>query len=97
MTGVEAISNAVPAFKPVAWRNARTTLSWMIGLLIAMFAGVIALVELDGIVPNPSQTMLSQLAHLQFGNGPLYIFTQAATALILMLAANTRPSMTSLA
>jgi amino acid transporter len=89
MTGVEAISNAVPVFKPAAWRNARATLSWMIGLLIAMFAGVIALVELGGIVPEANQTMLSQLAHLHFGSGPLYIYTQAATALILLLAANT--------
>jgi amino acid transporter len=89
MTGIEAISNSVPAFEPVAWRSARTTLSWMIGLLIAMFAGVIVVGELGGIVPNPSQTMLSQLAHLQFGNGPLYIYIQAATALILLLAANT--------
>jgi amino acid transporter len=89
MTGIEAISNGVPAWELVAWRNARTTLSWMIGLLVAMFAGVIALVELGGIVPNPNQTMLSQLAHLQFGNGPLYLYTQAATALILLIAANT--------
>jgi amino acid transporter len=89
MTGIEATSNAVPAFEPVAWRNARTTLSWMIGLLIAMFAGVIALVELGGVVPETSQTVLSQLAHLHFGSGPLYIYTQAATAMILLLAANT--------
>jgi amino acid transporter len=89
MTGIEAISNAVPVFEPVAWRNARATLSWMIGLLIAMFVGVIALVELGGIVPEASQTMLSQLAHLHFGDGPIYIYTQAATALILLLAANT--------
>jgi amino acid transporter len=89
MRGIEAISNAVPVFEPVPRRNARTTLSWMIGLLIAMFAGVIALVELSGIVPEGSQTMLSQLARLHFGNGPIYIYTQAATALILLLAANT--------
>jgi len=89
MTGIEAISNAVPAFKPVQWRNARTTLSWMVGLLIAMFAGIIALVELNGIVPAPSQTVLSQLAHRDFGSGPLYAYTQAATALVLLLAANT--------
>ena len=63
MTGIEAISNAVLAFKPVEWRNARKTLSWMIGLLIAMFAGIIALVELNGIVPGSGQTVLSQLAH----------------------------------
>ncbi|HTU00318.1 MAG TPA: amino acid permease, partial [Candidatus Sulfotelmatobacter sp.] len=89
MTGMEAISNAVPAFKPVEWRNARTTLSWMIGLLVAMFAGIVVLVELDGIVPVSNETVLSQLAHLDFGSGPLYGYTQAATALILLLAANT--------
>ena len=44
MTGIEAISNAVPAFKPTEWRNARTTLTWMVGLLIALFAGTIAMV-----------------------------------------------------
>ena len=71
MTGIEAISNAVPAFKPVEWRNARTTLTWMIGLLIAMFVGIVVVVHLDGIVPEPSQTVLSQLAHLDFGSGPL--------------------------
>ena len=89
MTGIEAISNAVPAFKPVEWRNARTTLSWMIGLLIAMFVGIIVLLHLDGIVPESSQTVLSQLAHLDFGSGPLYVYTQAATALVLLLAADT--------
>jgi amino acid transporter len=89
MTGIEAISNAVPVFKPVEWRNARTTLSWMIGLLIAMFVGIIALVVLDGVVPESSQTVLSQLAHRDFGSGPLYAYVQAATALVLLLAANT--------
>jgi amino acid transporter len=89
MTGIEAISNAVPAFKPVEWRNARSTLTWMIGLLIAMFTGIIVLVHLDGIVPESSQTVLSQLAHLHFGSGPLYVYTQAATALVLLLAADT--------
>ena len=64
MTGIEAISNAVPAFKPVEWRNARITLSWMVGLLIAMFAGVLVVAKLAGVVPEASQTMLSQLAHL---------------------------------
>ena len=89
MTGIEAISNAVPAFKPVEWRNARTTLTWMIGLLISMFVGIVIVVHLDGIVPEPSQTVLSQLAHLDFGSGPLYVYTQAATALVLLLAADT--------
>ncbi len=89
MTGMEAISNAVPAFKPTEWRNARITLSLMIGLLIAMFTGVLAVAKLTGVVPEASQTILSQLAHLSFGNGPLYIFIQGATAAVLLLAANT--------
>jgi amino acid transporter len=89
MTGIEAISNAVPAFKPVEWRNARITLDWMVGLLVAMFAGIVVLVELNGIVPDSNQTVLSQLAHRDFGNGPLYVYTQAATALVLLFAANT--------
>ncbi|MBV9416095.1 MAG: APC family permease, partial [Solirubrobacterales bacterium] len=89
MTGIEAISNAVPAFKPVEWRNARTTLTWMIALLISMFVGIVLLVHLDGIVPESRQTVLSQLAHLDFGSGPLYVYTQAATALVLLLAADT--------
>ncbi|WP_407697684.1 APC family permease [Streptomyces corynorhini] len=89
MTGIEAISNAVPAFKPESWRNARTTLSWMIGLLVAMFAGTMAMVHLEGVVPRSRETVLSQLAHRSFGDGGLYVFTQAATALVLLLAANT--------
>ncbi len=89
MTGIEAISNAVPVFKPVEWRNARTTLTWMIGLLIALFAGTIAMVQLEGIVPSAHETVLSQLAHRSFGSGVMYPVTQAATAAILLLAANT--------
>jgi amino acid transporter len=89
MTGIEAISNAVPVFKPVEWRNARTTLTWMVGLLIILFAGTIALVQLDGVVPNAHETVLSQLAHSSFGSGFMYPVTQAATAAILLLAADT--------
>jgi amino acid transporter len=89
MTGIEAISNAVPVFKRPAWRNARTTLTWMVGLLIALFAAVVLLVHLEGVVPTSSETVLSQLAHRSFGSGPLYAYTQAATAAVLLLAANT--------
>jgi amino acid transporter len=89
MTGIEAISDGIPAFKPVEWRNARTTLTWMVSLLVAMFIGTIVLIELDGIVPSSSQTVLSQLAHDGLGSGVLYGYVQAATALVLLLAANT--------
>ncbi|MFD9722081.1 APC family permease [Streptomyces sp. NPDC059076] len=89
MTGIEAISNAVPAFKPVEWRNARTTLTWMVGLLISMFAGIVLLTHFAGVVPNAQETVLSQLAHLTFGSGWMYVVVQAATAAVLILAANT--------
>jgi len=89
MTGIEAISDGIPAFKRVEWRNARTTLTWMVSLLVVMFVGTIALIELDGIVPQSAQTVLSQLAHRDLGSGALYIYVQAATALVLLLAANT--------
>jgi amino acid transporter len=89
MTGIEAISNAVPVFKPTEWRNARTTLTWMVSLLIVLFAGTIAMVQLDGVVPGGHETVLSQLAHRSFGSGFMYPVTQAATAAILLLAANT--------
>ncbi len=89
MTGIEAVSNAVPAFRPAEWRNARTTLTVMICLLIAMFAGVVVITRLDGVAPRPGQTVLSQLAHLSFGSGPVYFLIQAATAAVLLLAANT--------
>ena len=89
MTGIEAISNAVPVFKPTEWRNARTTLTWMVGLLIALFAGTIALVQLTGVVPSAQETILSQLAHRSFGTGFMYPVLQASTAAILLLAANT--------
>jgi amino acid transporter len=89
MTGIEAISNAVPAFQPPSSRNARTVLALMVGLLVTMFAGLVVLMHLDGIVPRSGQTALSQLAHRSFGSGPLYVYVQAATALVLLLAANT--------
>jgi amino acid transporter len=89
MTGTEAVSNAVPIFKPVEWRNARTTLTLMIGALVVMFAGLVALIHLDGLVPRTNQTLLSQLAHRTFPHGPVYGYVQATTALVLLLAANT--------
>ena len=89
MTGIEAISNAVPAFREPVVRNARTVLTAMVCLLVAMFAGLVVLMRLDGIVPRAGQTALSQLAHHSFGSGVLYAYVQIATALVLLVAANT--------
>jgi amino acid transporter len=89
MTGVEAISDGVPAFRPPEWRNARTTLTWMVGLLAVMFAGITYLVHQRGLAPGGDQTILSQLASGIFGRGAMYVLVQTATVLILVLAANT--------
>jgi amino acid transporter len=89
MTGIEAISNSVPVFEDPAAHNAERTLSVMVVMLIAMFAGIVLLAHLDGVVPGGGQTVLSQLAHDSVGDGVLYVYVQATTALILLLAANT--------
>ncbi|MGO8862798.1 MAG: APC family permease [Acidimicrobiales bacterium] len=89
MTGIEAVSNAVPVFRPVQWRNARATLTCMVGILIVLFVGLVALIHLQGLVPTGNQTLLSELAAGVFGRGVLYGFIQAATALELMFAADT--------
>ncbi|MFC0532398.1 APC family permease [Phytohabitans kaempferiae] len=89
MTGIEAVSNAIPALRPVEWRNARTLLTWMISILILLFVGLMLLTHLNGLVPRANETLLSQLAHRTFPHGPWYPIIQAATALVLLLAANT--------
>lgn len=89
MTGIEAVSNAVPVFREPASRNARTTLGVMVALLVTLFAGLVVVIHLDGLVPQSGETILSQLAHVHLGSGPLYVFVQAATAAVLLLAANT--------
>ncbi len=87
MTGIEVISNAVPVFKPPEADNARTTLSWMVFLLVAMFVGVLVVAHLDGASPG-NTTVLSQIAHDTVGSGVLYAFVQISTTLILLIAAN---------
>ncbi len=89
MTGIEAVSNAVPVFRQEAWRNARATLTTMIVLLVVLFVGTMALIELDGVLPAAGQTVLSQLGRRAFGTGAAYALLQASTAAILLLAANT--------
>jgi amino acid transporter len=89
LTGTEAISNGVPAFKPPEWRNARTTLIWMGLLLGSMFVGLSFLATQLGVLPAESETVLSQIGRAVFGTGPIWILLQVATALILILAANT--------
>ncbi|MGY1804490.1 APC family permease [Blastococcus sp. SYSU D00922] len=107
LTGVEAIANGVPAFKPPKSRNAATTLALMGGIAATMFAGVTAVAlladvryaentcDLEGFAGNcetdPQRTVIAQIAAATFGgdSSPGFFYVQAATALVLILAANT--------
>ena len=89
MTGTEAISNGIPAFRPPESRNAAITLGWMAVVLGTFFVGLTVLADRLGIVPVPEETVVSQIARRLHGSGLFYYAIQAATALILVLAANT--------
>jgi amino acid transporter len=93
VTGVEAISNGVPAFRPPEWKNARTTLVWMGSLLGVMFLGLSFLAVRLHAVPTETETLNSVIARAVFGTEgagtAVYLLVQLATMLILILAANT--------
>src|SRR5229473_3398960 len=102
LTGVEAISNGVPAFRPPKSKNAATTLALLGGIAVAMFAGVTALALIShvhvcapgdvcrGLAPGPQRTVIAQVGRAVFGDSsPLFYVLQLFTALILVLAANT--------
>jgi amino acid transporter len=90
MTGVEAVSNGVPAFKPPEAPNAAQTLTAMAAIAIVMFVGITMLAHAYRIVPSETETVVSQIARGAFGGrGVLYFSVQMATMLILVLAANT--------
>jgi amino acid transporter len=90
MTGVEAVSNGVPAFKPPESSNAAATMLMMAVLSITMFLGITLLAQSYHVLPSDQETVVSQLARGVFGSrGVAYYAVQAATMLILVLAANT--------
>ncbi len=89
LTGIEAISNGIPAFRPPESRNAAITLGSMAFILAAMFVGITMLSSELGVLPSEAETVVSQIARQLFGTGVLYYMVQAATMLILVLAANT--------
>jgi amino acid transporter len=89
MTGTEAISNGVLAFKHPAPRNAATTLVWMVTILATFFLGVSFLAHWYGVMPTGDQTVLSLLGHRLFGYGAPYYLLQFSTFAVLVLAANT--------
>ncbi|PEY34262.1 amino acid permease [Bacillus cereus] len=89
LTGVEAISNAIPNFKEPAAKNAAKTLVIMGAILAVLFTGITFLAYWYGIAPKHNDTVVSQIASNIFGRNFVYYFIQGTTALILVLAANT--------
>ena len=93
LTGVEAIANGVPAFKPPESRNAANTMTTMAILLGVLFVGFMFLADVMGLRPavaGGGPTAIAQLGSSIFGDGsPLFVALQVATALILFLAVNT--------
>ncbi|HEY0322941.1 MAG TPA: APC family permease [Pyrinomonadaceae bacterium] len=91
LTGIEAISNGVPAFKKPEATNAAITLVWMAVLLTVMFLGTSVLAYLYHVHPHQNETVISQFARIMFTGafGWFYYVVQITTALILVLAANT--------
>src|SRR5262249_388703 len=89
MTGVEAISNGVPAFQQPESDNPAKTLIIMGIFLGVMFLGITFLAHALGVVPAEQESVVSQIGRQVFGTGPVYLALQGATALILVLAANT--------
>ncbi|WP_295619797.1 APC family permease [Chamaesiphon sp. GL140_3_metabinner_50] len=89
LTGVEAISDGVLAFKPPEWKNARLTLIYLGVILGIMFIGITYLANIYHLIPVEGETAVSQLGRRILGNGIPYYFLQVSTLLILLLAANT--------
>lgn len=90
LTGVEAISNGITAFKEPRSKNAGITLIWMSLILGSLFLGISYLAKEIGVIPSESETVISQLARTVFaGRGTLYLMLIGATTVILIMAANT--------
>jgi amino acid transporter len=92
LTGTEAVSNGVPAFKPPEWKRAQLVLILMGSSFGVIFLGMSFLAGRIGILPDPTEqtTVVSQLTALLVGEGtPYHYFVQLSTALLLVLAANT--------
>jgi len=90
LTGVEAISNGITAFKEPRSKNAGVTLMWMAGILGTLLISTTFLAIHTGAIPAESETIISQLARTVYANrGILYLATISSTTIILIMAANT--------
>ncbi len=89
LTGIEALAEGTPSFKPPEPRNAAITLTWMVAILATFFIGTTVLARSLAVVPSETDTVVSQIAATVFGKNVFYYAVQSSTALILVLAANT--------
>lgn len=89
VTGTEAISNGITAFREPKSRNAAATMAWMSALIGTTFVGVTILAHRIHALPIENETVISQLARTIYGPGALHVITLIATTVILVLAANT--------
>ncbi|MGH7309532.1 MAG: APC family permease [Candidatus Rokuibacteriota bacterium] len=89
LTGIEAVSDGIPAFRPPEAHNARIVMAWLGAISVSMFLGITYLAYDFGVVPGGTETVVSKIARRVFGGGVLYYEIQAVTMLILLLAANT--------
>ena len=89
LTGTEAVSNGIPAFRPPESRNAGTVMIWMAAILSSTSLGITYLAHVYNVVPKETETVASILARAIFGENLLYYNIQFATMLILLVAANT--------
>lgn len=89
VTGTEAVSNGITAFREPKSRNAAATMAWMSILIGTMFVGATVLANRIHAMPVENETVISQLARTIFGPGILHLITLVATTIILVLAANT--------
>jgi amino acid transporter len=90
LTGVEAISNGITAFREPRSRNAGLTLIWMSAILGTLLLGITFLAVQIGAIPSEAETIISQLGRTVFdGRGLLYLMLIAGTTVILIMAANT--------
>ncbi len=89
VTGVEAISDAVPSFREPSVQNAKKTYILLASAVMITFGGIAYLAKLYQVIPNPQQTVMAQLAIQVFGLGAMFYLIQTTTAIILGMAANT--------
>jgi amino acid transporter len=89
LTGVEAVSNAIPSFKSPPQKTAKHVLFMLAAIIVFIFGGTSVLASVTSVIPIPGETVISQMSNQIFGIGFMFYLIQISTAVILLLAANT--------